>query len=232
MPFVPSPWRLPGLIAGTVAWLLVLPGGARAQIPTAPLREVGSAVKVCLESMPGSSGSDAVKAMVFTPDGRHLLWAATPVPWNCVAWRGLLSFRRQPGADFVADVAASRDGELLVAEWYGAQRWDARGNLQGPLRVDGAVEAMQLLPDGTAAILASDDVHDLLEMRDLQGKALLNFEDGSQAIPGGPLAIPPDGRVLVGERWVIPLRRRVDHPTRCARHPDRRGPVGRLAPSD
>ncbi|MBM5825400.1 MAG: hypothetical protein FJ054_08585 [Cyanobacteria bacterium M_surface_10_m2_119] len=113
--------------------------------------------------------------------------------------------------DTLKALAITPGGDVLAAGWYGAKRWNAQGRAQNALREEGAVEALQLLPEGNGAVLAGSHVDNVLEIRDLQGALLrtLHNHDHSSS-PDGPLAVSPDGRVLVVaddnqlDRWDLP----------------------------
>lgn len=99
-------------------------------------------------------------------------------------------------------------GELLAAGWHGAARWDARGEPLQPLRQQGIVDSLQLLPTGRTVVLAGVEVDPYLEVRDLLGSRLLTLQPSGAT--DGPLAVSPDGGLVVLaeggrlSRWLLP----------------------------
>jgi WD40 repeat protein len=139
--------------------------------------------------------------VVFDPSGDEIALGhgtGTVRRWSL---SGRLISEIDTGLEVLKVLAITPQGDLVAAGWHGARRWEATsGRLRGSLREEGIVEVLRLLPDGKAAVLAGSDVDGYLEMRDLQGRSLLSFQAPS-GWPEGPMAISPDGKVLVMAEW-------------------------------
>jgi WD40 repeat protein len=155
------------------------------------------------------TSSQRVVQVAFDPAGTALAVGhenGTVRRWST---SGNLLSEIETGIENLKALAITANGDAVAAGWHGARRWDVRGRQQRSLREEGIVESLQMLPDGSAAVLAGTQVDGYLEIRDLQGRTLLNLQPPS-ASPEGPLAVSPDGRVLVMadtnrlHRWMLP----------------------------
>lgn len=105
-------------------------------------------------------------------------------------------------------VLLTAQGDLLAAGWHGAARWDGRGVPLQPLRAQGSVDSLLLLPQGRGVVLAGVEVDPYLEVRNSLGGPVLRLQP-----PGatdGPLVVSPSGGLVVladGSslwRWSLP----------------------------
>jgi WD40 repeat protein len=154
----------------------------------------------------------AYLGLAFTPDGRTLVGGGdsgngvdSPVSGIVDFWN--MSDLRAPDDvtdQFVnvEDVAISLDGRTMVAnisngdgpQDYAVEVWDpARHRAVGTL-VNHETSSLAYSPDGK--LLATGDLHDVLQLWDMTGRRVVRTMVNPQAIPIMGLAFSPDGQVV------------------------------------